>query len=113
MDLLLIFVSQVSLGWGHSLAQTKDEKLFGWGYSAYGRLRQIGKPLESSSDMSKVTEFSSSTLEAAEKLVLEAIEREKDMPIIWEPSLIEELCETEVVDVACGFDHSLVLCCKL
>ena len=45
-------------------------------------------------------------------LVLEGIEKEKDMPIIWEPSLIEELRDVEVVDVSCGLDHSLVLCGK-
>ncbi|KAH7861626.1 hypothetical protein Vadar_028592 [Vaccinium darrowii] len=108
-------IVKVSLGWGHALAQTKNRKLFGWGYSADGRLGQMGKPLEpspldSSSDLSKATQVSSSVIEAAEKLVLEGMEKEKDMPIIWEPCLIEELNDSEVVDVACGFDHSLVLC---
>lgn len=49
-------------------------------------------------------------IEAAEKLVLEAIEKEKDMPIIWEPTLIEEVNNAEVADIACGLDHSLILC---
>ncbi|KAI7979896.1 putative E3 ubiquitin-protein ligase HERC4 [Camellia lanceoleosa] len=107
-----------SLGWGHALAQTKDGKLFGWGYSADARLGQMRKPLESShldssSDIPKATELSklsSSVLEAAEKLVLEGMEKEKDMPIVWEPCLVKELCHFGVVDVACGLDHSLVLC---
>ncbi|KAF7140911.1 hypothetical protein RHSIM_Rhsim06G0182900 [Rhododendron simsii] len=108
-------IVKVSLGWGHALAQTKDGKLFGWGYSADVRLGQMGKPLErsaldSSSDLSKATQVSSSVLEAAEKLVLEGMEKEKDMPIVWEPCLLQELHDFEVVDVACGFDHSLVLC---
>ncbi|KAL6999810.1 hypothetical protein U1Q18_000966 [Sarracenia purpurea var. burkii] len=108
-------IVKVSLGWGHALALTKDGKLFGWGYSADGRLGQMGKPLEhspldSSSDRLEATQLSSSIVEAAEKLVLEGIEKEKDMPIIWEPCLIKELCDFEVVDVACGLDHSLVLC---
>ncbi|XP_059661314.1 ultraviolet-B receptor UVR8 [Cornus florida] len=106
-------IVKVSLGWGHALAQTKDGKLFGWGYSADGRLGQIGKeisPLDSSADILETTELSSSMLEAAEKLVLEGMEKEKDMPITWEPCLIEELQGVEVVDVACGLDHSLVLC---
>ncbi|KAG5545887.1 hypothetical protein RHGRI_018144 [Rhododendron griersonianum] len=108
-------IVKVSLGWGHALAQTKDGKLFGWGYSADGRLGQMGNPLEpspldSSSDLSKATQVSSSVLEAAEKLVLEGMEREKDMPIVREPCLLQELHDFEVVDVACGFDHSLVLC---
>ncbi|CAL5342214.1 unnamed protein product [Camellia sinensis] len=65
---------KVSLGWGHALAQTKDGKLFGWGYSADARLGQMRKPLESShldssSDIPKATELSSSVIEAAEKLV--------------------------------------------
>ncbi|THG03419.1 hypothetical protein TEA_001560 [Camellia sinensis var. sinensis] len=67
-------IVKVSLGWGHALAQTKDGKLFGWGYSADARLGQMRKPLESShldssSDIPKATELSSSVLEAAEKLV--------------------------------------------
>ncbi|KAI8006670.1 Ultraviolet-B receptor UVR8 [Camellia lanceoleosa] len=108
-------IVKVSLGWGHALAQTKDGKLFGWGYSSDGRLGQMGMPLESShldssSDIPKATELSSSVLEAAEKLVLEGMEKEKDMPIVWEPCLVKELCHFGVVDVACGLDHSLVLC---
>lgn len=114
------FSEQVSLGWGHALAQTKDGKLFGWGYSADGRLGQMGKPLEpsplynldSSSDASNSTQVSGSVIDATEKLVLEGMEKEKDMPIVWEPCLIQELLDLEVVDVACGFDHSLVLCRK-
>ncbi|KAK9278808.1 hypothetical protein L1049_028387 [Liquidambar formosana] len=109
-------IVKVSLGWGHALAQTEDGMLFGWGYSADGRLGQIEEALEtavvnSSGDTSEITrEVSSTTLEVAEKLVLERMEKEKNMPIIWEPCLIEELCGVEVVDVACGFDHSLILC---
>ncbi|KAI3465942.1 hypothetical protein Pfo_022605 [Paulownia fortunei] len=109
-------IVKVSLGWGHALALTRDGKLFGWGYYADGRLGKIGKSLEASpldSVAGKVkssSENSDLMIEAAEKLVLEAIEKEKDMPVIWEPTLIEELCDVEVVDVACGLDHSLVLC---
>ncbi|XP_057981059.1 uncharacterized protein LOC131166475 [Malania oleifera] len=107
-------IVKVSLGWGHALALTEDGKLFGWGYSADGRLGQIGRGSEMSSspsaDSYTVTQVSSSSLEVAENLVLEAIEKEKNLPITWEPSLLEELCGVEVVDVACGLDHSLVLC---
>lgn len=104
-------IVKVSLGWGHALAQTEDGKLFGWGYSADGRLGQVGKalevfPLNSVADR----ELSSSKLEVAEKMVLKGIEKEKNMPIIWEPSLIEEENGVGIVDVACGLDHSLVLC---
>lgn len=111
-------ILQVSLGWGHALALTKDGKLFGWGYYADGRLGKIGNlseasPLDSISGRVKSScENSNSMIEAAEKLVLEAIEKETDMPIIWQPTLIEELCDVKVVDVACGLDHSLVLCSK-
>lgn len=110
---------QVSLGWGHALALTKHGKLFGWGYYADGRLGRVGKSFEPSPLDSVAGEFlpstkiSNSMLETAEKLVLEGIEKEKDMPVIWEPSLIEELRDIEVVDVSCGLDHSLVLCSKL
>lgn len=96
---------QVSFGWGHALALTKDGKLFGWGYSADGRLgkREITgvSPLDSVNNLSK--------LEDAEKVVLEAMSKENDMPIIWEPCLINELKGVEVADVSCGLDHTLVL----
>lgn len=70
-------------------------------------------PLESRAGMLKMTgEVSTSVMETAEKLVLDQMDREKDMPIIWEPCLVEELRGVEVVDVACGLDHSLVLCRK-
>lgn len=109
-------IVKVSLGWGHALALTKDGKLFGWGYYADGRLGNIGKtleasPLDSIADKIKsTTKDSNSMFEAAEKLVLEAIEKEDDMPIIWEPTLVEDLHNVDVADVACGLDHSLVLC---
>lgn len=87
--------------------------MFGWGYSADGRIGNLGKalessPLDSNIDISSESdrEISSSTIEKAQKLVLEGMEKEKDMPIIWEPLLVEGV---EVVDIACGFDHSLVL----
>ncbi|XAR56353.1 hypothetical protein NMG60_11036807 [Bertholletia excelsa] len=108
-------IVKVALGWGHAIAHTREGKLYGWGYSADGRLGQMGNqfdpsPLDSSNNMQKATELSNSVLEASEKLVLEGMEKEKDMPIIWEPSLIKELADFEVLDVACGLDHSLVLC---
>ncbi|KAK4846975.1 hypothetical protein QYF36_023865 [Acer negundo] len=109
-------IVKVSFGWGHAIAQTKDGKLFGWGYSADGRIGKLGKALESSPLDSNIDAFernqelSTLTIEAAEKLVLEGMEKEKDMPIIWEPCLIEELSGIEVADIACGLDHSLVLC---
>lgn len=92
--------------------------MFGWGYSADGRIGKVGialerSPLESNVNISKSNqEISSSTTEVTEKLVSEEMEKERDMPIIWEPSLVEELIGVEVADIACGFDHSLVLCCK-
>ncbi|XP_073303884.1 ultraviolet-B receptor UVR8 isoform X2 [Primulina huaijiensis] len=109
-------IIKVSLGWGHALALTKDGKLYGWGYYADGRMGNIGKTLEASpldliADKIKSTnKDSKSMFEAAEKLVLEAIEKEDDMPIIWEPTLVEDLQNVDVADVACGLDHSLVLC---
>ncbi|KAF5741345.1 E3 ubiquitin-protein ligase HERC3 [Tripterygium wilfordii] len=111
-------IAKVSFGWGHCLAQTEDGKLFGWGYSADGRLGRIGEcmetsPLDRRVDGAKDNQKNFSTrAEVAEKQVLDGIEEEKNMPIIWEPSLIEDLCRDEVVDVACGLDHSLILCSK-
>ncbi|KAI7737982.1 hypothetical protein M8C21_022828 [Ambrosia artemisiifolia] len=101
-------IFKVSFGWGHALALTKDGKLFGWGYSADGRLGKrtiMGvSPLDSKANLS-----SSLKLEDAEKAVLEAMDKENDMPIIWEPCLIDELKGVEVADVSCGLDHTLVL----
>lgn len=70
-------------------------------------------PLESTVSMSaNEIQGPSSAKEVAEKWVLEGMEKEKDMPILWEPCLVEELIGVEVLDIACGLDHSLVLCSK-
>ncbi|KAF6145966.1 hypothetical protein GIB67_033325 [Kingdonia uniflora] len=102
-------VVKVSLGWGHALAYTKDGKLFGWGYAADGRLGHIGLALDSSRRTSFKT-TGEPLLDLADKMVLELMEKENEMPIVWEPSLLLELQDAHVVDVACGDDHSLVLC---
>ncbi|XP_043700717.1 secretion-regulating guanine nucleotide exchange factor isoform X2 [Telopea speciosissima] len=105
-------IVKVSLGWGHALALTKDGKLFGWGYSADGRLGQIGEAFEMKPEgLSPTTgHLMDSALEVAKKLVLDRIEKEKNMPIIWEPCLLPELNDVKISDVACGLDHSLILC---
>ncbi|XP_062073113.1 RCC1 domain-containing protein RUG3, mitochondrial isoform X2 [Humulus lupulus] len=107
-------ITKVSFGWGHALAKTEDGKLFGWGYSADGRLGSIAETLDTSPlDSSSIRnngELLSSSLEAAEKLILKGMEEEKNMPIIWEPRLVGELNGVDVVDIACGLDHSLILC---
>ncbi|KAK2968697.1 hypothetical protein RJ640_005884 [Escallonia rubra] len=108
-------IVKASLGWGHALALSKDGKLFGWGYSADGRLGKTSgtlepSPLDSIAAISTPEQTPSSMMEAAEKFVLEGIEKEKHMPIIWEPCLVDELWGVEIVDIACGLDHSLVLC---
>lgn len=108
----------MSLGWGHVLAQTTDGKLFGWGYSADGRLGRLGdtvkpSPLDSSGELPGKREMTpSEALDVAEKLVLESMEKEKDMPIVWEPHVIEETESIGVTDVSCGLDHSLLICRK-
>lgn len=106
----------MSLGWGHALAQTTDGKLFGWGYSADGRLGRLGdtvkpSPLDSSAELLGRREMTpSEALDFAEKLVLESMEKEKDMPIVWEPLVIEEIQSIRVTDISCGLDHSLLIC---
>ncbi|XP_022759830.1 ultraviolet-B receptor UVR8-like [Durio zibethinus] len=111
-------IVKVSFGWGHALAQTEDGKLLGWGYSADGRIGKVGEALEASLLDSNANismnnkQFSGSGLAVAEQMVLEGMEKEKDMPIIWEPQLVEELQGVEVKDIVCGLDHSLVLCCN-
>lgn len=106
-------VAKIAFGWGHALARTADGKLFGWGYSADGRIGKMGNqfqisPLESASLNN--SQLSSSELEAAEKRVLQGMEQENNMPIVWEPRLVEELNGVHVADIACGLDHSLILC---
>ncbi|KAM7270496.1 hypothetical protein ACFE04_029710 [Oxalis oulophora] len=105
-------IAKAAFGWGHALALSEDGKLFGWGYSADGRLGKIGgafemSPLDLIASKSKSI---GSTLEVAEQAVLEGIQKENDMPIVWEPSYVEELDGVEVADIACGLDHSLILC---
>lgn len=107
-------VEKVAFGWGHALARTADGKLFGWGYSADGRIGKMGNhflisPLEAESP-NKSQQLTSSEIEAAEKRVLQGMEQEKNMPIVWEPRLVEELRGVHVAEIACGLDHSLILC---
>ncbi|PHU23290.1 hypothetical protein BC332_08397 [Capsicum chinense] len=86
------------------------------GGGADGRIGKIGRELEISPLESNSTKLRSRgesfATEVTEKSVIEVIEKEKDMPIIWEPGLIEELYELKAADVTCGLDHSLALCCK-
>ncbi|CAJ1930175.1 unnamed protein product [Sphenostylis stenocarpa] len=105
-------VAKVSFGWGHALARTADGKLFGWGYSADGRIGKMGNRFETSllESESSNSQLLSSDVEDAEKRVLQGMEQENNMPIIWEPRLVEELRGVHVLDIACGLDHSLVLC---
>ncbi|KAG9138458.1 hypothetical protein Leryth_012749 [Lithospermum erythrorhizon] len=88
-------IIKVSLGWGHALALTKHGKLFRWGYYADGRLGKVGNsfevsPLDSGASEPSAGETSGPMFRIAEKLVREVIDKEKDMPILWEPSLKEE-----------------------
>ncbi|XP_010493645.1 PREDICTED: ultraviolet-B receptor UVR8-like isoform X1 [Camelina sativa] len=109
-------VVKVSLGWGHALALTVDGKVFGWGYVADGRVGNVGLPLEASlldsltNGSIKDHQAAGLNLEAAEKKVVEAMSKENDMPIAWEPCLVEETRNMKVADIACGSDHSLILC---
>uniref|UniRef100_A0A0E0JWV1 RCC1-like domain-containing protein n=1 Tax=Oryza punctata TaxID=4537 RepID=A0A0E0JWV1_ORYPU len=106
-------IVKVSFGWGHAMALTKDGGLLGWGYSENGRLGEIGQITQAPSAKEllgkTVDKYSSSMLEAVEKMVEEKIRSEDNMPIIWEPSLVHEVSHVEVSDVSCGLDHSLVL----
>ncbi|XP_047079315.1 probable E3 ubiquitin-protein ligase HERC2 [Lolium rigidum] len=106
-------VVKVSFGWGHAMALTKDGGLFGWGYSETGRLGEMGQSTQIPSPQEYIDKsgdkYSSSMLEAVEKMVAEKIRSEDSMPIIWEPSLVREATDLEVSDVSCGLDHSLIL----
>ncbi|KAM3240969.1 hypothetical protein ACQJBY_054172 [Aegilops geniculata] len=107
-------VVKVSFGWGHAMALTKDGGLFGWGFSENGRLGDMGQSTEARSPQEYVGKtkdnYSSSMLEAVEKMVADKIRSEDNMPIIWEPSLVHEVTHLDVSDVSCGLDHSLILC---
>lgn len=107
-------IVKVSFGWGHAMALTKDGRLFGWGYSENGRLGEMGQITRAPSAEEyigkTVDKYSTSMLEAVEKMVAEKIRSEDNMPIIWEPSLVHEVSHLEVSDVSCGLDHSLILC---
>ncbi|XP_064948946.1 ultraviolet-B receptor UVR8-like [Musa acuminata AAA Group] len=107
-------IVKVSFGWGHALALTKDGKLFGWGYAADGRLGQMEQKLDSPQtqplEFDKSLESLTPMLDVVEKLVAEKIEKEKNMTIIWEPCEVLEVSCLNVSDMACGLDHSLVLC---
>lgn len=96
------------------MALTKDGKLFGWGYAADGRLGQMEQKLDSPQtqplEFDKSLESLTPMLDVVEKLVAEKIEKEKNMPIIWEPCEVLEVSCLNVSDMACGLDHSLVLC---
>ncbi|KAF2289006.1 hypothetical protein GH714_023786 [Hevea brasiliensis] len=101
---------------GPGAATTKPSSAAAFLPPADGRLGKITRAVEaslldSSADMVKPNQqLPKSILEAAERYVLEGMEKEKDMPIVWDPCLVEELHGTEVVDIASGLDHSLVLC---
>lgn len=92
-----------------------DGKVFGWGYAADGRVGNVGVPLEASlldsptNESIKDHQATDLNIEAAEKKVAEAMRKESDMPIAWEPRLVEELRNVKVADIACGSDHSLIL----
>ena len=98
------------------MALTKDGGLFGWGFSENGRLGDMGQSTEAPSPQEYVGKtkdnYSSSMLEAVEKMVADKIRSEDNMPIIWEPSLVHEVTHLDVSDVSCGLDHSLILCCE-
>lgn len=53
-----------------------------------------------------------SMVEMAERLVEQIIEEEENMPIVWDPRIVEELSCHGVSDIACGLDHSLILSCE-
>ena len=98
------------------MALTKDGKVFGRGYSENGRFGEIGQstgaPSAEEYTGKTVDKYSSSMLEAVEKMVEEKIRSEDNMPIIWEPSLAHKVSHLDVSDLSCGFDHSLIICCE-
>lgn len=89
-------IVKVSFGRWHAHAQTKDGKLFKWGYSSDCRIGKVDEAVE-----------------ASPKAELDLYGRKKPKgDIIWEPCLVQELQGINVVDYACGTSHSFVLCCN-
>ncbi|KAH0921335.1 hypothetical protein HID58_021353 [Brassica napus] len=76
---------------------------------ADGRVGNVGLPLDSFTNGYGGADHQNLD-EAAGKKVAEAMRKENNMPIAWEPRLVEELRGVKVEDIACGSDHSLVLC---
>ena len=109
MILKLFLYSQVSFGWGHALAQTSAGELYGWGNAADGGLGGI---LGQEDYESGLIDSSLPVEEAVKKMVVARVEKEKSMPIVWEPVKLEELNNRKIRDLVCGLDHSLVLCSK-
>ena len=80
-------VLEVAAGWGHAAAWTDDGRVFTWGWPAHGRLGHS---------------FASSAEEDGDEGRLAA-------RCVWEPREVELLRGVKVGQVACGFDHSLIL----
>ncbi|KAI3969584.1 hypothetical protein MKX01_020145 [Papaver californicum] len=96
-------ITCIGAGHYHSLAVTSHGDVWSWGRN---------KMNFNSAGLHLLFQGTTSSLEVTEKLVLEQMQKENDMPIIWEPCLLQELNGVKVSDVACGLDHSLVLCCN-
>ena len=47
--------------------------------------------------------------EAANRKVQEDMEREKTPILVWEPVHVNTLSSRSMTQIACGFDHSLIL----
>ena len=69
-------------------------------------------PSDNLADADGSLENSAPKLEMAERLVAQRIAEEENMPIVWEPQIVEELSCVGVSDIACGLDHSLILSCE-
>ncbi|CAN0927274.1 Probable E3 ubiquitin-protein ligase HERC2 [Linum grandiflorum] len=109
---------QLGLGPGITEAQVPSRvaKLAGQNIAkvdakADGRIGKMGGFVEASVlDSAAANSKGGDQFEAAERRVLEGMAKEKDMPIVWEPCLVEELDGTQVIDIASGLGHSLAIC---
>ncbi|KAJ7537147.1 hypothetical protein O6H91_12G100000 [Diphasiastrum complanatum] len=99
-----LHVVQVSLGWGHALACTKEGQIYSWGYSADGRLGFLPEKLEDQYALEEETLRGG----FAGQIVLKDFEEQSPL-LVWKPQLVSSMRDYEIIHVSCGMDHSLAL----
>lgn len=100
-------IEDLSLGWGHGILRTRSGRLLGWGFNPDGR---TGLPPRTSSSALHLSS-SSSDLELA-RLQSHVVWRPEtiDIAALRRAAGLEGDGSQAAAVVACGVDHSLILC---